>query len=314
MEFNSNYKYDKRLGYEFNVCIDDKNVKEYEGRDGARYIEGRRGSEFTLKFRNKTSDRVLVVMSIDGLSVMDGKPAGKNSGGYICGSWETIEIPGWKLDSNKVAKFEFQPQGDRKSKTYVEELAAEGFDVDTANQGVIGIMVFREMPLPPSTSTVVYHHHYHPNKPWDTPWWYTTNAYPLNDSGCGQMSNMSITAGNLGYSTNTVRGINQLQSANFSNVVGSNSFMAMEASCDTEEYTSATADVSLGTGFGDEEKFKTRQIEFKRQEIPVWTDCIFYDTRSNLQKKGIVFDTYVRKGPNAFPSMNEGCYVPKSRR
>jgi hypothetical protein len=296
MQYYSNYKYDTRIDCEFSVCIDGKSVKEYEGRDGNVYIEGRRGSEFTLKFKNNTSSRVLAVISVDGLSVTDGKPAGKHSDGYVCGAWQTIEIPGWKLNSNKVAKFEFQPQGDRKPKTYVEELAAEGFDVDTGNQGVIGVMVFQEVVVIPYTTNVHHYHHQYPTTLCDTTFVPTFNMMSVASGTVEtQIANFSSAAVQPQFSSAV-----QPQNVNFSGVQGLNS--------SSNEFALA----SLGTAFGEEENFKTQQIDFKRQEKAVWTGLIFYDTRSNLQKMGIIFDTYL-KTPNAFPSMNEGCYIPKSK-
>lgn len=276
--------------YTFDVCINGTKVKEHYHRDENVYIEGRRGSEFTLKFRNKTADKVLVVLSVDGLSVMDGKPASNKAGGYICEPFDTIVVPGWRIDNNKIAKFQFQPQGDRDNKTYVEELASEGFNVDPDNQGVIGIMVFKQVPPPTPVQHVYYYQHY--NEPY-------YGAYAGNnltrgaDMGVGD-SEVYNTCGGLVLASNMMS----------KNLSGGQTSIACSAS---------TGQSSLGTAFGEEEKFRTSQTDFKRATIESWTGAIFYDTRSNLQKKGIVFEEVTVRTPNPFPSSN-GCYVPKSRR
>jgi hypothetical protein len=299
---NSSYTYD------FSVLIDGREVKEYEHGvfpERNTYIEGRRGSNFTLKFRNKSSERVLVVLSVDGLSVMDGKPASDKAGGYICDSYSDIEIPGWKIDSNKIAQFQFQPQGDRSSPTYVEELASEGFDVDPQNQGVIGVMVFKaDVPVyVPHVVTNVYHPY---------PWYH---PYPRYWDNIGVMSDSAIMTANM------TRGVGTLNfQCSGGDYVGnglvpaSSGFGSLNSSM-AAMATPQNVTASLGTAFGEETAFKTSQVEFKRQITPIWTNVIFYDTKSNLQKRGIVFESVNIRTPNAFPASSQnGCYVPKSRR
>lgn len=116
------------------VLVNGQPVKEYPHRDGKRYIEGRRGSEFTLRIRNNTWEKVLAVVSVDGLSVMDGKTAGFFSGGYVIGSRGYVDIPGWRLDNREVAKFFF-----------AELEASYAAQMDKPqNIGVIGCAIFKE--------------------------------------------------------------------------------------------------------------------------------------------------------------------------
>lgn len=109
---------------------------------GNYWIEGRPGSEYSIKIKNQSSQRKLFVVSIDGLSVMDGKPASHGSSGYVVDAYGTVEIPGWLLDNATAAKFEFGGVG--KNETYVEKLKNMGLDVDPSNQGIIGVAVFNE--------------------------------------------------------------------------------------------------------------------------------------------------------------------------
>lgn len=110
--------------------------------DRQTYIEGRQGSNFTIQLRNENPFRVLAIPSVDGLSVLDGKPAGANSPGYILNARQTLDIPGWVVDSATAAKFFFAGmKADGSDESYVGEI-----DADTANKGLIGLMVFRETP------------------------------------------------------------------------------------------------------------------------------------------------------------------------
>lgn len=99
------------------------------------FVEGRPGSEFEIQAINKTGQRSLVVISVDGLSIMDGKPASEDSSGYLVPAYGQVRIPGWMLDTNQVAKFTF---GSRK-----DSYAQQGVG-DATNCGVIGVMMFAE--------------------------------------------------------------------------------------------------------------------------------------------------------------------------
>jgi hypothetical protein len=103
------------------------------------YIEGREGSVFTLRIENKNDFRVLAIPSVDGLSVLDGKPAGEHSSGYILEARQILDIPGWKVDSDTVAKFFFAGMKNDVDQSYVAQSGN-----DTLNKGVIGLMIFRE--------------------------------------------------------------------------------------------------------------------------------------------------------------------------
>lgn len=118
-------------------------VKEVHHR-GRTYIEGRKGSKYTLHFENGTHKRVLVIPSVDGLSVVDGKPAGRNSAGFIVERNSILDVPGWIVDGDTAAQFVFWPQDARGTQTYVEALEKEGANVDLGNQGMIGFLVLDE--------------------------------------------------------------------------------------------------------------------------------------------------------------------------
>jgi hypothetical protein len=111
-----------------------RSITEYPHQDKV-YIEGRPGSEYEIEVRNHTIGRIEAVVSVDGLGVTDGKPAGSASRGYLIRPGDTLRVPGWTLDTANVAKFAFAA----KPESYATQMT--GSD---RNNGVIGVMAFRE--------------------------------------------------------------------------------------------------------------------------------------------------------------------------
>ena len=106
---------------------------------GQVWIEGREGSNYTIRFTNRSPNRVLAIFSVDGLDVLKGKPAGHLSEGYVVNGNSTLDIPGWKLDNQTAAEFYFS----RSDKSYVAKIGG-----NVSNTGVIGAMVFKEWQPP----------------------------------------------------------------------------------------------------------------------------------------------------------------------
>jgi hypothetical protein len=107
---------------------------EYQHR-GQTWIEGRGGSNYVIELQNHTWKRVMAVVSVDGLCVVDGKPAGYNSDGFLVEANNTLSIPGWMLNRQQAAEFVF---GSRQT-----SYAAQSGN-DTSNVGVIGVAWFAE--------------------------------------------------------------------------------------------------------------------------------------------------------------------------
>lgn len=103
--------------------------------NGAIWIEGREGNNYTIDVRNNTPIRALFIISVDGLDVITGQPAGPQSQGYVVGPHQTLSIPGWKIDYQQAAEFIFSQSRD----SYVNAIGGT-----TTNTGVIGAMVFSE--------------------------------------------------------------------------------------------------------------------------------------------------------------------------
>lgn len=107
-----------------------------------RYVEGRNGSTYSIVLKNRCKTRVLVVLSVDGLDVMDGKPASVSRPGYVIPAGETLEVKGFRTSYDAVASFKFST---------VSGSYANTRHGDTRNVGVIGLAAFLEKGADPWT-------------------------------------------------------------------------------------------------------------------------------------------------------------------
>lgn len=113
---------------------------------GRSFIVAPPSGSYQIRLSNKygrnTPDktgRLLVVVSVDGLNIIDGTPASYDGPGYVIMPHQTILIPGWHRSNKEVAEFDFQPEGSGYSAQ-----VGKG----TKNTGVIGIAVFEERHVP----------------------------------------------------------------------------------------------------------------------------------------------------------------------
>lgn len=106
---------------------------------GMQYVEGKPGNEYQIVLRNRTGQRVLAVVSVDGVNVVSGETASYGQSGYVLGPWETLRIQGWRKSLQRTAAFYFTELGD--------SYAARTGRPD--NVGVIGVAAFREKRTPP---------------------------------------------------------------------------------------------------------------------------------------------------------------------
>lgn len=106
---------------------------------GRTYVAGQPGHRYALTVRNRRGERLLAVMSVDGLNVLDGQPAAWGQTGYVFGPWQRYAVSGWRKSDAEVAAFEFTALPD----SYAARTGRP------ANVGVIGVALFRERPAAP---------------------------------------------------------------------------------------------------------------------------------------------------------------------
>lgn len=261
-----------------NILIKNRSIDQYQ-HNGKTYIEGRKGSEYVIQIKNTSSIRKKVVVSVDGLNVISGDTNWTQ--GYIINGYETLEIPGWLKNDKQAAKFVFS----NISKSYNQH-NDEG---DKNNVGVIGIIVYNEKQ--------VYHYNINKKKiifsrpsptikPHYEPYW-TNVSYnnvtssPLRSSG--------------------------ISSALTLNSFNENSFNDADRSLSTSKNQQ-----EVGTGWGNNQEFKTIQENFSAENNISQLLELYYDSRKNLEDLGINFKKKVKTVPNAFPGLNNK-YCPAPR-
>jgi len=124
-------------------------LPEYRHR-GDTWIAGAPGHRYAVRLTNTSGERVLVVLSVDGVNAVTGEDAHPSQAGYVLAPWQSTEVAGWRKSLDDIAQFVFTDLPD--------SYAARTGRPD--NVGVIGIAVFREarpvaydMPAPPPVAS-----------------------------------------------------------------------------------------------------------------------------------------------------------------
>ena len=113
---------------------------------GQHWIPGTPGHRYAVRLTNTSSERVLVVLSVDGVNAVSGQTADPAQAGYVLAPWQSTEINGWRKSLDDVAQFVFTDLPD--------SYAARTGRPD--NVGVIGVAVFRKK-AEPAVSINRYH-------------------------------------------------------------------------------------------------------------------------------------------------------------
>ena len=104
---------------------------------GRRYVVGEPGNEYAIRIRNCSGQRLLAVLSVDGVNAVTGESASPDQAGYVLEPGGYVNIQGWRKDLSRTAAFYFSDPGD----SYA---ARTGRPHDL---GVIGVALFRELPV-----------------------------------------------------------------------------------------------------------------------------------------------------------------------
>jgi hypothetical protein len=102
--------------------------------NGRTLIIGEDGARYRIVVRNATSARFEIVASVDGLDVIDGKPADPNRRGYLVDPHGTLVIDGFRTSDSDVAAFRFGKVAD----SYAAKTSGD------RNVGVVGLAIFAE--------------------------------------------------------------------------------------------------------------------------------------------------------------------------
>lgn len=276
---------------EMEVRVHGNPVREYQhGRGafsaggGTTWIEGRKGSDFTLRFKNRTGKRLLVIPSVDGLSIMDGEKASSDSSGYILKGYEHIDVPGWRLNNESIAKFVFGKKG----KSYA---AKKGEPMDV---GVIGVMTFFEKEYPKNTR-----------------WLRSTMLGDSLMKGGGPGGQSRGAAGAQSFTSTHALDQDKMGATLDCNVAGAAPGEPLLQP--QSAYFNQPVSQEIGTEFGEQAQHLVVEVPFeKASETAEEKLSIRYDSKRNLRRRGVDFNQKPRvtKEPNAFPGDDQGCEPP----
>ncbi len=102
--------------------------------EGRWFAGGEPGHRYAIRLTNRTGERLMAVVSVDGVNVVTGESATPQQSGYVLNPWESTVINGWRKNMSEIAAFTFAP--------LPESYAARTGRPDDV--GVIGVAVFQE--------------------------------------------------------------------------------------------------------------------------------------------------------------------------
>jgi hypothetical protein len=233
---------------------------------GRTYVAGRPGARYAIRLTNLSGERVLAVMSVDGVNIITGRSASFEQSGYVLGPWETHEITGWRKSTSEVAAFYFTALPD----SYA---ARTGRPDDV---GVIGVALFKER-TPPALSQA---------------------APPV-----GNAAGANGAAGAAGSREERRAAAPAAAQAEADGAPGSAADTATAGRAEARRDVPRPTE-RLGTGHGEREASYTRHTTFERStRSPLEVVAIQYDSFENLARAGVIGapPPIARPRPNPFP-------------
>ncbi|MDR7149288.1 hypothetical protein J2W49_001237 [Hydrogenophaga palleronii] len=107
---------------------------------GELWLPGEPGARYAVELFNESGERLLAVVSVDGVNVITGETAAFHQSGYALAPGQRYEVTGWRKSHREVAVFRFTDL----PRSYA---ARTGRPDDV---GVIGVAVFREKAARPT--------------------------------------------------------------------------------------------------------------------------------------------------------------------
>ncbi|MBL8260640.1 MAG: hypothetical protein JNM60_12595 [Candidatus Competibacteraceae bacterium] len=101
------------------------------------YLEARRNQRYSIRVRNRTDQRIGVVIAVDGRNIISGARSelAPDERMYVLGPREQETYEGWRSSKNRINRFYFTEAGD----AYAESWG------DSSAMGVIAVAAFREV-------------------------------------------------------------------------------------------------------------------------------------------------------------------------
>jgi hypothetical protein len=240
--------------------------------DGKLYIAGVPGHRYSVRLNNRTSSRVLTVLSVDGVNAISGQTANPNQSGYVLDAWQSTEVEGWRKNMSEIAQFNFTALDN----SYAARTGRPN------NVGVIGVAVFREKP---------------------PVWRERDDKISVREAESQPRSNDSAAAAPPAAPAAAGGAEQAAKSANApaGQARGAADTMAQRPMPKPEE--------SLGTGHGARESSYASYTTFERaSSSPDEVDSVWYDSYRNLVARGVIpTPRPIAVEPQPFPN---GGFVP----
>lgn len=296
---------------DFNVRINGNNVAMYS-HEGKTFVEGRVDTEYALHIKNRNSFRVKVVLTVDQINVINGKPSSGESSeaGYILDAGESQTILGYRLDDDSVAKFKF---------TKKEASYAQSEHEMKGTTGVLGCRVFsEEVPMIRARTMDIHHHHWS----YPTYWWSTTcPSYTVaTPSWTTVPDSCEITcSNNVSFTSNVDYGTVGLAMGTASNASncgtlggslhGSTTSLNNAVAMSNTSSMATQDHFALGSTFGQKAESKVTSTSFAVGRL-LGDVVIYYDTRAGLINLGV---DVTKKPKVVFPEAFSGHYAKPPR-
>ncbi len=288
---------------EVQVLVGGKPVKQY-WHNLQWFVEARKGNQYEVKLKNNSYKRVLVIVSVDGLGVVDGKPATSDSPGYILDAYSSYSVKGFRVSNEEVNAFEF---ADKEKSYAVESPTGES---SSANCGVIAVRVIeeKEKPMPIITWR-------EPRYPVRLPFAPTPRRAPrkpdpdMPDPWSNPEWGMKMLAK---YEAQNENGDNVTDWMEQERSIPQASFSIAELSATSSVLRSAKG-FDMGTKFSEEKVAdRVTEVEFEKGAL-LQATSIYYASRESLEEMGIKFapEPKVSLLPSGFK--DKYCQPPKKR-
>lgn len=299
-DHHNKLKKDKSMT-DINILVNGNRCKTYF-HEGKAYIEGKPGSEYEIEVKNNVGNRVEAIATVDGLSVMTGKPGTTDEGGYVIDPYAAFRIKGFRYSDERCGAFRFSLKEQSYAKT-------KG-DKSEINCGVIACKVYREKIVYPQISKV-FRKRFTPRTIWDETWeWQDEPVYGTPSPCTSPVTGGLYGPGRYGYSTaDGLEGrMPQSSTLRCCSDGTSGGIFQGQSNASTINYSAvagepvASNDVfNLGTEWGSDKVSKVVSTTFNRDTI--LTDFVLYYTdREGLLALGIPLNSPAKVHfPESFP-------------
>lgn len=242
---------------------------------GRYWVEGRPGGRYALRVHNRSGQRLMAVMGVDGVNVISGETAGTGQAGYVFSPWERYDVTGWRKSNSQVAGFFFT--------ALTNSYAARTGRPDDV--GVVGVALFRER-----QATL-------PN--------IAPRPVPFGRRDSSGASGESRERTEAPARAEAPGAPAAESNAAAKSGVG-NSAMAEDRAA-----APVQAQPRLGTGHGAREMSRVETTTFQRlSDSPDEVITIHYDSRENLVAMGVIRAPRPTPHPRPFPGQPEIGFVP----